>query len=74
VNAVSPGPTQTEILKKIGLDPTSRLAREDWMIERIPFRKIGIPNDVAKLVAYYTGEASGSITRAEIVIDGGVSL
>jgi NAD(P)-dependent dehydrogenase (short-subunit alcohol dehydrogenase family) len=44
------------------------------MIERIPLRKIGAADDVAKMVAYFAGEASGFITGAEIVMDGGMSL
>jgi len=74
VNAVSPGPTQTEILNKLGLDQASRQGLDDWMIERIPLRKIGAADDVAKMVAYFAGEASGFITGAEIVMDGGMSL
>jgi len=74
VNAVSPGPTQTEILNKLGLDEASRKGLDDWMIERIPLRKIGNANDVAKMVAYFSGEASSFITGAEIVMDGGMSL
>ena len=74
VNAVSPGPTQTEILNKMGLDPSSRKALDDWMIERIPLKQIGSADDVAKLVAYFSGDAAGFITGAEVVIDGGMSL
>jgi NAD(P)-dependent dehydrogenase (short-subunit alcohol dehydrogenase family) len=35
VNSVSPGPTQTEILNKLGLDEAARRGLDDWMIERI---------------------------------------
>ncbi|MBO9658270.1 MAG: SDR family oxidoreductase [Chitinophagaceae bacterium] len=74
VNAVSPGPTQTEILNKLGLDDASRKGLDDWMIERIPLRKLGTAEDVARLVTYFSGEASSFITGAEVVIDGGMSL
>lgn len=74
VNAISPGPTQTEILNKMGLDPAARLALDDWMIERIPLKKIGSAADVAKMVTYFSGDASSFITGAEIVMDGGMSL
>lgn len=74
VNAVSPGPTQTEILNKLGLDEASRKGLDDWMIERIPLKKIGTSADVAKMVAYFSGAASSFITGAEIVMDGGMSL
>lgn len=74
VNAVSPGPTQTEILNKLGLDEASRKGLDDWMIERIPLRKIGKADDVAKMVTYFSGDNSSFITGAEIVMDGGMSL
>jgi NAD(P)-dependent dehydrogenase (short-subunit alcohol dehydrogenase family) len=74
VNAVSPGPTHTEILNKLGLDQTSRKGLDEWMIERIPLKKIGTPEDVAKMVTYFSGEASSFITGAEIVMDGGLRL
>ncbi|SEM99952.1 NAD(P)-dependent dehydrogenase, short-chain alcohol dehydrogenase family [Mucilaginibacter gossypiicola] len=74
VNAVSPGPTQTEILNKLGLDEAARKGLDDWMIERIPLKKIGTAKDVAKMVAYFCGDAASFITGAEVVMDGGMSL
>ncbi|MCR8557312.1 SDR family oxidoreductase [Mucilaginibacter sp. BJC16-A38] len=74
VNAVSPGPTQTEILNKLGLDEAARKGLDDWMISKIPLRKIGSAEDVAKLVAYFCGDSASFITGAELVIDGGFSL
>ncbi len=74
VNAVSPGPTHTEILNKLGLDEAVRKGLDNWMIERIPLKKIGTAEDVAKMVAYFCGEAASFITGAEVVMDGGMSL
>ncbi len=74
VNAVSPGPTETEILNKIGLDETARKALNNWMIKRIPLKKIGTAGDVAKMVAYFCGDQASFITGAEILMDGGMSL
>lgn len=74
VNAISPGPTQTEILNKIGLDAEARMNLDDWMLERIPLKKFGLAEDVAKMVAYFCGDAAKFITGAEIVMDGGMSL
>ena len=74
VNAVSPGPTETEILKKIGLDEAALKGLHDWMIERVPLKKMGTADDVAKMVAYFCGDQAKFITGAEVVMDGGMSL
>ena len=74
VNAVSPGPTQTEILNKLGLDQTARKGLDDWMVGQIPLKKIGTADDVAKMVSYLCGDAASFITGAEIIMDGGMSL
>jgi len=74
VNAVSPGPTETEILNKIGLDEAALKGLHDWMIERIPLKKMGAADDVAKMVAYFCGDQAKFITGAEVVMDGGMSL
>lgn len=74
VNSVSPGPTQTEILKKLGLDEAARKNLDDWMIERVPLKQLGVADDVAKMVAYFSGDAAKFITGAEIIMDGGMSL
>jgi NAD(P)-dependent dehydrogenase (short-subunit alcohol dehydrogenase family) len=74
VNAVSPGPTETEILNKIGLDDAALRGLHDWMIERIPLKKMGTADDVAKMVAYFCGDQAKFITGAEVVMDGGMSL
>ena len=74
VNAVSPGPTETEIMNKIGLDEATLKGLHNWMIERIPLKKMGAADDVAKMVAYFCGDQAKFITGAEVVMDGGMSL
>jgi NAD(P)-dependent dehydrogenase (short-subunit alcohol dehydrogenase family) len=74
VNAVSPGSTETEILNKIGLDKAALKSLHGWMIERIPLKKMGTAEDVAKMVAYFCGDAAKFITGAGVVMDGGMSL
>lgn len=74
VNAVSPGPTKTEILNKLGLVEAERRGLDDWMISRIPLKRMGEAEDVAKMVAYFCSDAAKFITGAEVVMDGGMSL
>jgi len=74
VNSVSPGPTQTEILNKLGLDEEARKNLDEWILERVPLKQFGEADDVAKMVAYFSSDAAKFITGAEIVMDGGMSL
>lgn len=74
VNAVSPGPTKTEIMKKIGLTDEQLENINGWMIDRVPLKDLGTAENVGKMVAYFCGDAASFITGAEIVMDGGMSL
>jgi len=74
VNSVSPGPTETEILNKVGFDETQLKEVKEWIVGRVPLKKMGSAGDVGKMVAYFCGEASSFITGAEIIMDGGMSL
>jgi NAD(P)-dependent dehydrogenase (short-subunit alcohol dehydrogenase family) len=74
VNAISPGPIETEILNKAGYSEEELKGVKAWIINNIPMRKMGKASDVAKLVAYLSSEGSGFITGSEILMDGGMSL
>jgi len=74
VNMVSPGPTKTEVLSKNGADQETVDGIFDYLKEIIPLKKIGVPEDVAKLVLYLSDEASSFITGSDFVIDGGLML
>src|SRR6478609_161108 len=43
VNAVSPGPTVTEILNKAGYDDEQMKSLHSWMLDRIPLKQMGQP-------------------------------
>jgi NAD(P)-dependent dehydrogenase (short-subunit alcohol dehydrogenase family) len=74
VNAVSPGPTETEILNKAGLDEVTLKTIKASLTNRIPLNKMGTAEDVAKMVAYFCGDAASFITGSEILMDGGMVL
>lgn len=74
VNSVSPGPTQTEIMGKAGYSGEELRQVNAWMVDRIPLKKMGKAEDVGKMVAYFSSDASSFITGTEVVMDGGMSL
>lgn len=74
VNSISPGPTQTEIMKKVGFSEEQLSQVNDWIVDQVPLKKMGRSEDVAKMVAYFSSDPSSFITGAEIIMDGGMSL
>jgi NAD(P)-dependent dehydrogenase (short-subunit alcohol dehydrogenase family) len=74
VNSVSPGPTETEVMKKVGLDEETVKSIMDVVVDRIPLKQMGTAADVAKMVSYISSEASVFITGADIIMDGGMVL
>jgi len=74
VNIVSPGPTQTEVMTKSGMDENTVQNIMDHLTNTIPLKKIGTAEDVAKLVTYLSDEGASFITGSEFVIDGGLML
>jgi len=75
INIVSPGPTKTEIMTKAGLDVETLKGINEWLINEIPLKKMGTPEDVAKAVVYLSDNNMASfMTGTEILIDGGMIL
>lgn len=67
VNAVSPGPIETELAKNM-LTPATRFARE----VRVPLGRLGKPEEVAATIAFLASPDAAYVNGAVIVIDGGL--
>ncbi|KFF04293.1 SDR family oxidoreductase [Flavobacterium reichenbachii] len=74
VNSVSPGPTETEVMKKVGLDEATVKTIMDVVVDKIPLKQMGRAEDVAKMVSYLSSDAAVFITGADIIMDGGMVL
>ncbi|WPO77794.1 SDR family NAD(P)-dependent oxidoreductase [Flavobacterium sp. KACC 22761] len=74
VNSVSPGPTETEVMKKVGLDETTVKGIMDVVVEKVPLKQMGKSEDVAKMVSYLSSDAAKFITGADFIMDGGMVL
>jgi 3alpha(or 20beta)-hydroxysteroid dehydrogenase len=68
VNSVHPGPIDTEMLK-VRTEEENR-AR----VQRVPMKRQGTAEEVAKLVLFLLSDDSAYMTGAELAIDGGASL
>ena len=68
VNAIAPGMIETAMTDAI---PEAAKAK---LLEGIPFREMGQPEDVANLVAFLAGDESKYITGQVICVDGGMAI
>ena len=65
-NAVAPGFIATDMT-----DAMTDAAKEATLAQ-IPLKRVGLPEDVAKAVAFLSGEDSSYITGQVLMVDGGM--
>ncbi|MEJ6981268.1 SDR family oxidoreductase [Pedobacter sp. P351] len=70
VNGISPGAIATEINEDVWKDEEKM--RE--LMELIPYRRIGLPEDIAKVAVWLASHESDYITGTTIYVDGGMTL
>jgi 3-oxoacyl-[acyl-carrier protein] reductase len=71
VNAVGPGPTETEMWNNNN-PPESPATRA--YVARIPMGRLGQPAEVAGAVAYFMSEEAGFVTGQHLFVCGGLSI
>jgi NAD(P)-dependent dehydrogenase (short-subunit alcohol dehydrogenase family) len=75
VNAIAAGPTESGALTgMMGLSPEQAAAIEEQERERIPLKRRGNPNDVARWIVSLADPASEWVTGQVIAVDGGLGL
>ena len=73
VNAVSPGPVRTALWDQ--LHEGEKGQKVTQAVERaIPLRRLGTPEDVADVVAFFVGDDSRYLTGQVLSIDGGLTM
>ena len=71
INALAPGPVATELFDNghpIGS------AKRQSVIDSIPFKRVGTPDDIARVAAFLLAPESGYITGQTIFVCGGTSV
>jgi len=74
VNSVNPGPTYTPIFSKTGMPEEQLNEFAGAMQNRIPLKRFGQPEDIAKLVTFLASDDASFITGGEYNIDGGMNI
>lgn len=74
VNSVNPGPVSTPIFGKTGMNEEQLNGFASAMQDRIPLKRFGQPEDIAKLVSFLASDDASFITGSEYNIDGGVII
>ena len=65
-NAVAPGFVETEM--------TANLSKNNKLVDQIPMKRMGKPEEVAELIAFLASPVSDYITGEVIKIDGGIAI
>lgn len=69
INAVAPGPIDTEMLKRI----TPR-GTYDERSAAVPMARLGTPSEVADVVMWLSSDSAAFVTGQTIVVDGGLTI
>jgi NAD(P)-dependent dehydrogenase (short-subunit alcohol dehydrogenase family) len=71
VNAIAPGPIETDLFMASSPDGPERASR---MVDSIIVGRMGKPEDVAHAACYFLSEKSGFVTGQVLYVCGGTSL
>jgi glucose 1-dehydrogenase len=69
VNSIAPGAIETPINKNLLNDPANLGA----LLENIPLKRLGTPDDVANMAVFLASEESNYATGATFFVDGGLT-
>ncbi|MEJ5030702.1 SDR family oxidoreductase [Comamonas sp. MYb69] len=70
-NAIGPGPIRTELFDKANPPGAERTQK---IIQSVPVKRVGTPDDVAHAVAYMLDERSGFVTGQALYVCGGMTV
>jgi glucose 1-dehydrogenase len=69
INSIAPGAIETPINKNLLNDP----AKLSALLENIPLKRLGTPDDVASMAVFLGSEESNYATGTTFFLDGGLT-
>jgi NAD(P)-dependent dehydrogenase (short-subunit alcohol dehydrogenase family) len=72
VNTVAPGPIVTPIFDRTGLPKQAVEEFAKQIVDQVPLKRFGQPEEVAGVVAFLASQDASYITGTEINVDGGL--
>lgn len=73
VNALSPGPIDTPIFGKAGLNEEQVAGFKEGIKQQVPLGRVGHVDEIAKPALFLASDDSSYITGIELTVDGGMS-
>ncbi len=73
VNAISPGPIETDIFKAVVNTPEAMEQVKAQFTSMVPLARFGQPKEIATAVAFLASDASSYMTGSELFVDGGIA-
>ncbi len=70
VNGISPGAIATDINDEVWEDEE----KKKELMKLIPYKRIGLPEDIGKVAVWLASHESDYITGTTIYVDGGMTL
>jgi NAD(P)-dependent dehydrogenase (short-subunit alcohol dehydrogenase family) len=72
VNGLSPGPTETPAMGKLGLTGEEEAALRKDIKQLVPIGRLGTVTELAKAAVFLASDESGFVVGTELLVDGGV--
>ncbi|MGF1510502.1 MAG: SDR family oxidoreductase [Myxococcota bacterium] len=73
VNAVSPGPIETDFFVRTGLPEEQVSGMAEAILAQVPLKRFGKAQEVANVTLFLLSDAASFVTGSEYVVDGGMS-
>ena len=73
VNGLSPGPTETSALGKLGLPAEQAAEMQEQIRKLVPIGRMGMPWELAKAAVFLASDESQFVVGTELQVDGGVA-